>query len=162
MKSKKIKFCALLVLGFGLSTAEAQEASTASGGDASGSGGSVSYSVGQLVYTAHSGTNGSVAEGVQQPFEISVVTSLNDEQNKNLSLFVYPNPTTESVTLKVNDIDKNELVYQLFDMNGKEIKSEKINTSETNISMKNVPSAVYFIKVITNNKVIKMFKIIKN
>ena len=39
---------------------------SASGGDATGSGGSVAYSVGQIVYTTSTGTTGSVAQGVEQ------------------------------------------------------------------------------------------------
>ena len=61
----------------GLTVATAQESVSASGGEASGSGGSVSYSVGQLFYRIHTGTTGSVAEGVQQPYEISVITATN-------------------------------------------------------------------------------------
>ena len=65
MKNNKV-ILFLLLLGFGL-TAQAQQATTATGGDATGSGGSAAYSVGQIVYTTHTGTTGSVAQGVQQP-----------------------------------------------------------------------------------------------
>ena len=44
----------------------AQEALTASGGDASGIGGSSSYSIGQVFYSNYIGLNGSEAQGVQQ------------------------------------------------------------------------------------------------
>jgi hypothetical protein len=47
MKYKKVKISVLL-LGLGL-TAQAQQATTATGSDASGSGGTVAYSVGQVV-----------------------------------------------------------------------------------------------------------------
>jgi hypothetical protein len=63
----------LLLLGFVL-TAQAQQATTAAGGNATGSGGSVAYSVGQIVYTTHTGTTGSVAQGVQQTYENLKVT----------------------------------------------------------------------------------------
>ena len=44
----------------------AQEALTASGGGASGIGGSSSYSIGQVFYSNYIGLNGSEAQGVQQ------------------------------------------------------------------------------------------------
>ena len=44
----------------------AQEAVAASGGDASGTGGSSSYSIGQVFYSNYIGLNGSEAQGVQQ------------------------------------------------------------------------------------------------
>jgi hypothetical protein len=44
-----------------------QETLSASGGDATGSGGTVSYTVGQVFYTSLTGSTGTVSEGVQQP-----------------------------------------------------------------------------------------------
>lgn len=76
MRHKRLKLSAVLLLGLGLTGLQAQTSVNATDGDVSGSGGSVSYSVGQVVYTTHTGTSGSVAEGVQQPYEISVVTGL--------------------------------------------------------------------------------------
>ena len=86
MKLKRLKICVILLLGLGLTGLQAQESVNATGGNALGSGGSVSYSVGQLTYQTHVGTNGSVAEGVQQPFEISVVTGIKEAKAFNLQL----------------------------------------------------------------------------
>ena len=55
MKHKTMKLSALLMLGFALTT-QAQQANTAAGGDATGSGGTVAYSVGQVVCTTYTGT----------------------------------------------------------------------------------------------------------
>jgi len=85
MKYKKLKLSAVLLLGLGLTGLQAQESVNATGGNASGSGGSASYSVGQVAYQTHTGTNGSVSEGVQQPFEISVVTAIEEAKGINLS-----------------------------------------------------------------------------
>ena len=52
----------------------AQENTVASGGKATGSGGTVSYSVGQVVYTTNAGTNGSLSQGVQQPYVVSTLS----------------------------------------------------------------------------------------
>ena len=84
MRHKRLKLSTVLLLGLGLTGVQAQTSVNATGGDASGGGGSVSYSVGQVVYTTHTGTSGSVAEGVQQPYEISVVTGLEEAQSINL------------------------------------------------------------------------------
>ena len=48
MKYKKLKLSTVLLLSLGLTGLQAQEAILASGGDASGSGGSASYSAGQV------------------------------------------------------------------------------------------------------------------
>jgi len=52
MRHKRLKLSAVLLLGLGLTGLQAQESVNATGGNASGSGGSVSYSVGQVV-TSH-------------------------------------------------------------------------------------------------------------
>ncbi len=54
----------------------AQESIVASGGEATGTGGSSSYSIGQVSYTSNQGTGGSVEQGVQQPFEIYAVLGM--------------------------------------------------------------------------------------
>ena len=75
-KVKCLGVATLLAFTFSLSVATAQEGINVTGANASGSGGSASYTVGQMVYQTNTGTNGSVAEGVQQPYEISIVTAI--------------------------------------------------------------------------------------
>jgi hypothetical protein len=139
----------------------AQEAVVASGGDASGTGGSVSYTVGQVAYTTTSGTNGSVATGVQQPYEISVPTALDNTEDILLKFTAYPNPASDILKLKTGERDFNNLTYKLFDMNGKLIKAGQLTGPETSVNMQSLAPSVYFIKVIQNDKEIKTFKIIK-
>ena len=140
----------------------AQEAILTTGGDASGSGGSVSYSVGQVMYNTHLGTNGSVAQGVQQPYEISIVTGLEKTDDINLTYTVFPNPTTDILKLKVEKYDNNNLSFQLYTMNGELMESKKLTGNITSISMANFVRATYFLTITDKQKRIKTFKIIKN
>ena len=162
MRHKKLKLSAVLLLGLGLTGLQAQTAAPTTGGNASGSGGTVSYSVGQLVYTTNTGTNGSVAQGVQQAFEISVVTAIEQAKGINLSVSAYPNPTTDFLTLRIDEFEISNLSYQLYDINGKLLQSEKITGNQTSIVMRNLVPATYFVKVIQGNKEVKTYKIIKN
>lgn len=158
MKYKKLKL-GILLLGLGL-TAQAQQATTATGGNASGSLGTMAYSVGQIVYTTNTGTKGSVAQGVQQPYEISVVLGVENNAIK-LELTAYPNPTTNFLTLNVGKTELSTLNFQLYDMSGKLIESRKILSSNETIAMEDLLPATYFLKVTNNNKEVKTFKIIK-
>lgn len=160
-KVKAIAVATLLACTFSLSTVTAQTSVNATGGNASGSGGSASYSVGQVVYTTNTGTNGSVAQGVQQPYEISVVTGLEEAKGINLSVSVYPNPTTDYLQLKVESEKLKDLSFQLYNMNGKLIQSEKITGNQTSIVMSNLVPATYFVKVVQGNKEVKTFKVVK-
>jgi len=158
MKLKKtMTSVAFLLLGLG--GLHAQESLTATGGEATGTGGTASYSVGQVVYTTNTGTNGSVAQGVQQPYEISTTVGIN-ETSINLEMSVYPNPTKNYLTLKTED--NSNLSYQLYDLQGKVIENKKVNANSTNITMEALPKASYFLTVTDNKKIVKTFKVIKN
>jgi hypothetical protein len=141
---------------------KAQQSSITSGGNATGTGGTVSYSVGQMNYTTNTGTGGSACQGVQQPFEIFAVTNVNDAKDLNINLSAFPNPTFDNLTLKVESAITKNLSYLLFDMNGKLLASQKLEGAETKISMNNYAAATYFIQITENNNTLKTFKIIKN
>jgi len=141
----------------------AQEAYPGAGGDAMGSGGSASYSVGQVFYLANTGTDEySVAEGVQQAYEISVVTGFDDNSSIELSCKVYPNPTTDILILEVIGHDSKKMSYQLFNLSGAIMQGKKMYDAKTDISMASYVRGAYFLKVIYDQKEIKTFKIIKN
>ena len=103
MKQKKVFALAGLLLSIGLLQLQAQNNSVTAGGDASGSGGSISYSIGQVDYIQATGSGGTANQGVQQPIEIYVLG--NDEfSNIELSAVIFPNPTSNYVTLSINDM----------------------------------------------------------
>ena len=161
MNRKKTTTSVLFLL-LSIGGIQAQETLPASGGNASGSGGSVSYTVGQVFYSSNSATNGTVTQGVQQPFEISEITGLEEVQEINLTVSAYPNPTTDYLTLSIDEFDISNLSYQLYDMQGKLLQLEKISENQTSIVMNNLVPATYFVKVMRGNTEVKTFKIIKN
>lgn len=138
----------------------AQQSVNAGGGDATGSNGKVSYTIGQIDYVSATGSNGSVSQGVQQPLEIFTLGK-DDFPNIILQATVYPNPTTSVINLKIDNYSLDNLQYNLYDILGKNIANEKITNEETSISMENLPNANYFLQVLENNKTLKTFKIIK-
>jgi len=165
-------------LGLGLTELYSQEALLPTGGNASGSGGSASYSIGQVDYITITGSNGSVAQGVQQPFEISDISGLEEAKGITLQCEAYPNPATDFLKLEIDastflltqhgtTLSIQSLSYQLFDINGKLLETKKLESNETIIVMKQLVPATYFLKVIqtmnaSSSREIKTFKIIKN
>jgi Secretion system C-terminal sorting domain len=142
---------------------QAQNVIPSSGGDAAGSGGSASYTVGQIVYTTNTDvTSGSVSQGVQQPYEISVITSLEEAKDISLEIVVYPNPATDFIRLKIENYEAEDLSYQLYNSNGTPVKNDIIQGRETTISMQNLLPATYFLKIIDDKIIVKTFKLIKN
>jgi len=161
MKNKKTKYYVALLCSIGMLTTNAQENTVSSGGNASGVGGTTSYSVGQAFYITSSDSAGSVTQGVQQPIEIQVVLGI-EEHEINLYAKVYPNPTTDLINLSIGNTDTSDLSYQLFDYSGRILINGKIENEDTSISMLRYPKAIYLLSVTKDNKTIKTFKILKN
>jgi len=162
MKKRKPFLCVLFLSGFGIAVLQAQATISASGGNVTSSGGSVSYTIGQILYNTVSGTNGTVVQGVQQPYEISVPTAINKSDEINLECTVYPNPNRGILKLVIGTKDFKELRFRLFDSNGILLQDKKIESDETIILMDSLPASTYFLNVLSGKSEIKTFKIIKN
>lgn len=138
-----------------------QSNTVVTGKTANGATGSATYSIGQIDYLSNNGSNAIISQGLQQPFEI-LTLSTNDIPQIQLTALIYPNPTVQNVTLSIKEYDLTNLNYQLFDMQGRIIKSGKIIENETQIEMSDFSSAHYFLKISQANQDLKIFKIIKN
>jgi hypothetical protein len=149
-----ILFCTLVT-----TSTMAQQNTVATGGDANGSNGSVSFSVGQIDYTNASGSDGSSHEGVQQPFEFYDQDAGLQELNANATLF--PNPTNEFVTLSV-DFVPDATNYELIDVNGKIIQSGEVVSKETSLDMRSLATGTYLLNLYQSQKAIAAIKIVKN
>ena len=139
----------------------AQKTIPASGGDATSTSGSVSYSVGQVFYTTNTGDNGSVAQGVQQPYEISIIDGIEEASNILLNCSAYPNPTTDILVLKVESYDLSNLSYKLYNLGGQLLDGEIIISNETSLSLLNQAPGTYILKILDSEKEVKTFKIVK-
>jgi hypothetical protein len=161
----KTKLIFLTLFGFGLLSVRAQSTISTAGGNASGSGGTVSYTVGQVAYSTQTSTSGTITQGVQQPFEIFVATALEQAKDISLQLQVFPNPVNDYLKLSVvpsATISIQSLSYQLYDVNGKLVQNNNVESNETNIMMSGFTSGTYLLKVNQGNTNLKTFKIIKN
>ena len=160
MKHLDKLFITLCLTSFGL-TIQAQNAIPASGGNATGSGGTVSYSIGQVTYQTFEGADGSIAQGVQQPYEISVLTAAENTEDITLEYKVYPNPAHGLIKLTIKPFDDGNIKFWLYDLNGILLQDKKVISEETEISLESLNPAVYFLKVLKDNKEVKIFKVVK-
>lgn len=138
----------------------AQQAVVSSGANATGSNGNVSYTVGQVIYTTNFSATGSISQGVQQAYEIQTVMGL-DNFDINLEFVVYPNPTADWLAIDIKNYNYETLRYQLFDINGRLVLSDKIVSDSTILKMQELSTSMYLLKVLSNNKEVKTFKIFK-
>ncbi len=139
---------------------QAQEGFSTTGGQVLGVGGSLSYTLGQVVYTTHTGSTGSVAQGVQQAYQISALGA--DDPGIELVWVAYPNPTQGGLTLKVDNYNNEKLTYQLHDIAGKSWDLQPVTGAITDLDMKNLSSGTYLLSIQDQKARIKTFRIIKN
>ena len=128
--------------------------------DATDPSGSVSFSVGQLDYFTLYGPGGTVTQGIQQPFEIWVVSGMEHDEIA-LSMAVYPNPTADHVILKTENGDAIPLRYELFNMAGQLLATEDIVATNTKITLNQLPNGMYLLNVLENGQALKGFRIVK-
>jgi hypothetical protein len=91
-------FITTLIMAFYGLLLNAQSSTLASGGEGTGPGGTVSFSIGQLAVETVLGSQGSVSPGVQQTYE-SWVVSITDNL-KQEDLLVYPNPVQHEISIE--------------------------------------------------------------
>lgn len=140
----------------------AQSAVVPAGGSATGNGGTVTYTVGQIADQKVEGGGRYVIEGVQQPYEIQVV-GVNSYPGINLTAIVYPNPTADKVMLSIRDyeIPSTGLTLQLYDLNGKFLKTMVITDADTEIDFSGYAAATYQLRVVNQKQSLKTFKVVK-
>ena len=154
-------FLLSLLFAFSSTEAKSQTSMNSSGGDAYSSSGSISYSVGQTLFTTVKNTSGSIALGVQQPYEITV--SIIERQNDtNFAIAAFPNPVNGLLTIDLNGIEPENMYYTFYDITGKIMTAGDIKYNKTEILTDKLRPAAYILKIIKNDNIIKAFNIIKN
>lgn len=156
---KENRICIIFLFFLTLAT-QAQQSSVTAGGVATGIGGSATYSVGQTIFKYISSSDIIVAQGVQQPYEIALLSVFEDTFN-TIKIQVYPNPTTSYLNINIQNNELSNLYLSLFDIKGKLINQKKITSSNEILSLENMPSSTYFLRVFGHKNEFKTFKIIK-
>ena len=87
----------------------------------------------------------------------SASLNVNEVNNDNSRIVIYPNPTKNIVTISSSiNIDSIEII----DISSKQLMTTKVNTNETSVDISNLSAGIYFVKVysafgIKTEKVVK-------
>lgn len=161
MKKKfKLVLSGCTVLLFNLSGLYGQNGTLSSGGLAFGLGGVINYSIGQTDYKTLSSANAVITQGLQQTYEVIDITGFSEGQYTS-TIFLYPNPTNDFVTLEIKDKDISTLRTALVNSIGQEVFHLSIQEAYTQLPMHELSQGIYFLQITSNTTVIKTFKIIK-
>jgi hypothetical protein len=145
-----------LISGF----ANAQQVISSSGSVLKNSAGSLSFTVGELVIDTKSAGATAITQGFHQTK--LTITAINVLREQKFSISAFPNPTNNFVNLKIEKGEIRDVGFVLFDLQGKVLSNQKIESTNTEISFSGYKSGNYLLKVIQNGKEIQTFKIIKD
>jgi hypothetical protein len=127
--------------------------------------GSLSFTVGDLVVKGLSDSQGNT---VGSGFTISstlTTLSIQETDNDVLDIVVFPNPTSELVSIQINHSSLDFLDVSVTDLNGKEIYKGRYagisNTISINVSKLETGTYFLYFKDVNSSK-IGSYKIIKN
>lgn len=153
MKHLYVLVCSLI-----FSYSFTQQSVNSSGGDIiSSAQGTISFSIGQ-VSTNYIENGDVINEGVQQPYEIFNVLSIN-KPDEQVLWEIFPNPTKGIIYLKSKDII--DAGIEIFDESGRLILNEQLkNIQQSQIDLASYARGVYTIKIHGNssNQTIRIIK----
>lgn len=158
---KKLMF---LVVGLALTImAMSQTASSelvSSGGDSfSNANYQIDWSIGECMIATFSGVNYQLTQGFHQSNYI--VTDVEELSESNANISVYPNPTTDLISVDFTNVAVSESILTIADINGKVLQVRSSENNSEKLDFAAYAAGVYFLTVKQENKVVKSFKIIK-
>lgn len=135
----------------------AQEVVSSQGDSYSGPGGSVDFTVGEVViFTGTDGSN-DVTQGFHQTnWNFAGVIDHQPEQ----SALVYPNPTEDQLIIKMENFDG--VNFQLTDAAGKIVREGLLSGTESQVDVADFAPGNYNVVLLLNQEKLKTFKLIKN
>ena len=113
------------------------------------------YVVGPTFYGVKSATKvTSITETVTSytPSKTSVSTTMNDMSDVN----IFPNPTSEIIAIQMNDLTKENVIVELFDLTGKLLQQNTLYQGSTivYIDVRTLYSGMYTIRITSGNTIL--------
>jgi len=90
--------------------------------------------------------------------DVDACTGINEQNNVNNSILVYPNPSTGTFKIGANGVEISTI--EVFDVTGRLITSDAVKNNSAEINLSHLSDGVYSLKVSTGANV-KYIKVIK-
>jgi len=161
---KKFAFLALTVLcGYlALSQNIEQELISNSGDSYKNQNYQLDWSLGEVVTETYISEGIVVTQGFHQ--STLIISSVQDFSDFAGNISVYPNPTSDFLTLEYKDkklAQEAKVEVNVTDINGNLVINQKINEESSKIIFSELHSGIYFVSITENGQITKTFKIIK-
>ena len=155
-----LRFFTLCVLTALACSSFAQSATVAAGGMATGVGGTVSFSIGQVADGAPSAGTGMVYQGVQQPY-VDGSTTVADPVADASGIAVYPNITADMIVVNTSATFAEPLRVEVSDAQGRTLLQRMLPDTRTELSLATLAAGSYHLSVITGTERLRTFTIVR-
>ena len=119
----------------------------------------LNWSIGEIQIETYQNLENVLTQGFHQ--NTYVITAITDLR-VDLKMFVFPNPTSDFITLKVENSKVENLQYTITDLSGKILQNGSFANKTEQINFSSYTVGTYLITISQNNQILKSFKIIKN
>lgn len=144
-----------------ISGSTAQQAMSASGANYKDSGGTISFTVGQIDYQVQNGSDGFAFLGVQQPVEL-FKSPVWIAQKYIFEVQIFPNPCQESLNIVFSGNQFTDMRYNIYSSDGKCILKHLASAPATTIELSSFSAGIYLVEIDDgthqkiNQKIIKL------
>lgn len=134
------------------------------GGSFSGSGFQVDYTVGELAVNTLTNLTYTLTQGFQQPL-YDTLTSIFQLEDTEYTIFCYPNPVNDIFTLELFGGKLTDARLELMDLNGRILLEDNIIYHSDHYmhsyNIEDLPPNFYFLSILSDNRQIAGYKLIK-
>jgi hypothetical protein len=102
------------------------------------------------IYTVSGNLTGCATQASQTTtVNVNVCTGITEIDNTSVA--VYPNPAKDLITITVNSSSIGHATIEMYDAIGKLVIAEKVNNTDTGISLAGFANGMYTIRVVSEN-----------
>ncbi|MCU0471980.1 MAG: T9SS type A sorting domain-containing protein [Bacteroidales bacterium] len=120
---------------------------------------SISWTLGETIIPTFQNGDLILTHGFQQQL---FITAVEENLETLVKVAIYPNPTSEMVSINFDEALDTEVTFQLINSQGKVVKADIIEATiiETQVNLQDIPEGVYYLKL-TKGKLSNVYKVVK-
>ena len=161
MKNIILIFVGLFLTNLAISQTASPELVSSAGESFNNSTYQLDWSVGECVTATHTTNEFIITQGFHQDRYV-ITTAIQNLQNAIINISVFPNPTTDIISLQIENSKTKNLQYTLTDISGKILQNKEIESNIEQLDFSTFTNGIYFLTVKQENQIIKSLKIVKN
>lgn len=120
---------------------------------------SISWTLGEPVTETFQSGNLILTQGFQQP--TLRVSTIAEQLDAGFRVNAFPNPTKGLLNISTNIPEAQQLAYRIYDLQGRVVLTGSLHGKQTPVYVEEFLPGTYFMRIIRDYEVVKVFKVVK-